>query len=112
MRRAPEPERVQIMPVAVMCGIEALALHGGEQGAGEVDALGAGHDFLAAHEEVVAVGQERVGGAGVGVEGPDGEGEFVEGVEVGVVGGADEGAEAFFLGGAVGGEGGLVDFLE
>ena len=42
----------------------------------------------------------------MGVEGADGEGEFVERVEVGGVLGADEGAEEFFLGGSVGEEGG------
>ena len=57
-----------------------------------MDALGAGHDFLAAHEEVVAVGEERIRGVRVRVEGPDGEGEFVQGVEVCVVFGAHEGA--------------------
>lgn len=100
MRSTALAKGVQIVSVAVMIRVEAFGLHGLDERAGAVDALGAGHDFLAAHEEVVAVGEERVGGGGVGVEGADGEGELVEGVEVGGVFGADEGAEVFFLGGA------------
>ena len=50
-----------------------------------MDTLGAAHDFLAAHEEVVGVCEERVGGVGVRVEGAEGAGVFVYGVEVGVV---------------------------
>lgn len=53
-----------------------------------MDALRAAHDFLAAHEEVVGVGEEGGVGVGVGVEGAEGEGVGVDGVEVGVVGGA------------------------
>lgn len=67
-----------------------------------VDALRAGHDFLAAHEEVVAVGEVRRGGVRVGVEGADAEGVFVDGEEVGGVFFVDEAAEGAFLGGAVG----------
>lgn len=98
MRRAALPEGIQIVPIPVVVRIEAFGSHGGDERAGQVDALGAGQDFLAAHEEVVAVAEERVRGRGVRVEGADGERELVEGVEVGVVFGAHEGAEVFFLG--------------
>lgn len=67
-----------------------------------MDALRAGHDLLAAHEEVVRVGEGGVGRVGVRVERPDGAGEFVDGVEVGGVFRGYEAAEGFFLGGAVG----------
>lgn len=67
-----------------------------------MDALRAGHDFLAAHKEVVGVGEGGVGRVGVRVEGPDGAGKFVDGVEVGGVLSGYEAAEGFFLGGAVG----------
>jgi len=50
-----------------------------------VDALRAGHDLLAAHEEVVGVCEVRVVRVRVCVEGADGAGEFVDGVEVGGV---------------------------
>ena len=98
MRRAAVAERIQIMPVAVVVGVEALGAHGVDEVGGAVDALRAGEDLLPAHEEVVAVGEVRVVRARVGVEGADAEWEFVEREEVAVVAGEDEGAEAFFLG--------------
>ena len=72
-----------------------------------VDALGAGHDFLPAHEEVVGVCEGGIAGGGVRVEGAEGAGELVDGVEVRVVLREDDSAEGFFLGGAVGGGGQL-----
>ena len=68
-----------------------------------VDALGAGHDFLAAHEEVVGVREGWVGGGRMRVEGAEGAWVRVDGVEVCGVLGEDEFAEGFFLGCAVGG---------
>lgn len=50
-----------------------------------VNSLGAGHDLLAAHEQIVGVGIFGVVGIGHRVERPDGEREFVQHVEVGVV---------------------------
>ena len=61
-----------------------------------VDTLGSRQDLLSAHEEVIAVRvagvrvrgvglMSRAVGGGHGVEGSDGEGEFVEDVEVGAV---------------------------
>lgn len=62
-----------------------------------MDALRAGHDFLPAHEEVVAVCEGGVGGGRVRVEGAEGARVGVYGVEVCVVFGVDEGAESAFL---------------
>ena len=50
-----------------------------------VYALGAGHELLPAHEEVVGVCEGGVFGGGVGVEGAEGAGKLVDGVEVGFV---------------------------
>ena len=50
-----------------------------------MDALGAGHDFLPAYEEVVGVAERGIGWVRSGVEGTEGEGKFVEGEEVGIV---------------------------
>ena len=41
--------------------VDVLGAHGELELGGVVDALGAGHDLLAAHEEVVRVGVARVG---------------------------------------------------
>lgn len=67
-----------------------------------VDTLRTGHDLLAAHEEVVGVGEGGVCRVGVRVEGAGGAREFVDGVEVGGVLLGDEVAEGFLLGGAGG----------
>ncbi len=63
-------------------GVDAFGAHLGAEVVVVVETLGAGHDFLAAHEEVVAVGEGRVGGVGVRVEGAEGAGVFVYAVEV------------------------------
>ena len=70
----------------------------------DVDALGARHDLLAAHEEVVRVREGRVAGARVRVEGAEGARVLVDGVEVGAVLVEDDLAQGLFLRGA--GEGG------
>lgn len=101
MRRAPPPERLGVMPEPVIRGIEPLERHARGQVGVVVDALRARHDLLAAHEEVVGVCEERVCGGGVGVEGPEGAGVLVYGVEVCGVLGEDEAAEGAFLGCAV-----------
>jgi hypothetical protein len=62
-----------------------------------VDTLGAGTDFLAAHEEVVGVGELGVVWRGHCVCGTDGERELVEDVEVGAVLLEDKTAEVLFL---------------
>ena len=102
MRTAPPPERIGVVPEPLVLGPEALRAHAGEEGGVVVDALGAGHDFLPAHEEVVGVCEGGVAGGGVRVEGAEGAGELVDGVEVRVVLREDDSAEGFFLGGAGG----------
>lgn len=102
MRRASVLERVGVVPEAVAFRVQGriVAAHVfAELGVG-VDALSAGHDFLATHEEVERVGEEWVSGVGRGVEGAEGAGEFVHGEEIGGVFLEDEVAEGFFLGGA------------
>ena len=106
MRTAPPSERIGVVPEPLVLGLEALRAHAGEEGGVVVDALGAGHDFLPAHEEVVGVCEGGIAGGGVRVEGAEGAGELVDGVEVRVVLREDDSAEGFFLGGAVGGGGG------
>lgn len=98
MRRDPVPERIRVMPEPFARGVHALGAHLGAELGVVVDALRAGHDFLPAHEEVVAVCEGGVAGVGVSVEGAEGARVFVDGVEVCGVFGEDEGAEGFFLG--------------
>lgn len=78
-------ERFGVVLEALAVGIQARFFHSGAKLGVGMDALGAGHDFLPAHEEVVGIAERRVGWVGSGVEGTEGEGEFVEGEEVGVV---------------------------
>ena len=112
VRRAAVAESVDVVAQALVLGVDgrdALA-HALLQEGRVVDALRAGHDLLAAHEEVVAVGGAGVGvlgvvgglsfGAGHGVEGADGQRVLVEDVEVGAVLLEHEGAEALLVGGA------------
>ena len=66
-----------------------------------MDTLGAGDDFLAAHEGVVGVCKGGGGGGEVGVKGARGNGVVGEDVEVGVEFVEDEFSEGFFVGGAV-----------
>lgn len=103
MRATTPLERFYIVLESFIFGIETFSAHGFAELGVEVDALGAGHDFLAAHEEVVGVCEGGVVGAGVGVEGAEGARVFVDGVEVCVVLLEDDFAEGFFLGGAGGG---------
>jgi len=76
MRRAPHPEPINIVHEALGLGIQRR-IHGpharGQHG-GVVDALGAGDNFLPAHEGVVGVGQGGVGRGEVRVEGAGGGG--------------------------------------
>ncbi len=88
------------MPEALVGGVEPLGAHAVAEGGVGVDALGAGHDFLAAHEEVVGVCEGGVVRGGVRVEGAEGAGVLVDGVEVRAVLVEDDFAEGFFLGGA------------
>lgn len=103
MRRAPIPEAIHIVlstrTIRINWGI--VLAHLLRQQVGVVDTLGAGQDFLAAHEHVVGVGEEGVLGRGHGVGGADGEGKLVQDVEVRVVFLQDEFAEFLFLGGAI-----------
>ena len=100
MRAAAPAERLGVVAEPFGVGREALGAHAGAEVGGVVDALGAGHDLLAAHEEVVRVGQGRVVGGGVRVEGAEGARVLVDGVEVRAVLLEDDSAEGFFLGGA------------
>jgi hypothetical protein len=65
-----------------------------------MDALGAGHDLLAADEQVVAVGPPRVLGVGHGVEGARGLGVLVHHVEVSAELLAHQLAQGLLIGGA------------
>ena len=102
VRAAAPLERLGIMPEAAVVGVQALGAHAGAEVGVAVDALGAGHDFLAAHEEVVRVCEGGVVRGRVGVEGAEGAGVQVDGVEVRFVLVEDDFAEGFFLGGAGG----------
>lgn len=89
MRPHPISERIRIVFKPLARSIHTFGAHfGAESGIG-VQALGAGHDFLPAHEEVVAVCEQRVGGVGVRVEGAEVPRVFVDGVEVCGVRGED-----------------------
>lgn len=105
MRRTPIPKSISIMPKPLRQWIErrVVVTHVLAELLVVVDALRPGHDFLAAHEEVVGICEVWVLRIGVRVEGADGAGEFVDGVEVGGVLVGYQAAEGFFLGGAVGG---------
>lgn len=102
MRRTAHPERIDIMPEPLTLRVKrgVHALHPLGELCGVVDPLGAGDDFLAAHEGVVGVGQRRGGGREVRVEGPGGGGVVRQEVEVGVVPFEDEAAEGFLVWGA------------
>lgn len=100
MRSAAPLERLGVMLEAFVLRREALCAHASAEVGVVVDALGAGHDFLAAHEEVVGVCEGRVVGGGVRVEGAEGARVLVDGVEVRVVLFEDYFAEGFFLCGA------------
>ena len=104
MRRAPVLERIGIVPKPFTLRVQrGVAFpHRCAQLGVVVDALGTGHDFLAAHEEVVGVGEGGVGGIGGGVERADGGGEFVDGVEVCGVFLEHYFAKGFLVGGAGG----------
>lgn len=67
-----------------------------------VNPLGTGHDFLASHEKVKRIGDERVIGVRGGIKGTSGPRKFVHGEKVGRILFEDEAAQGFFLGGADG----------
>jgi hypothetical protein len=102
MRRTAILECIGIMPEALRFRVERgiIVAHAGAKFRVGMDALGAGHDFLAAYEKVIGVGETGVGWIGGSVEGPNGAREFVHGEEVGGVFLQDESAEGFFLGSA------------
>lgn len=84
MRRTSVFERVSIVAEALALRIErgVVATHIlAKLGVG-VNALGAGHDFLTAHEEVEGVGEARVFGVGGSVERSNDSWEFVHGEKV------------------------------
>ena len=100
MRAAAPLESVGVVPEALVLGREALEAHALDEVGVHMDTLGAGHDFLAAHEEVVGVCEGGVVGARVRVEGAEGARELVDGVEVRFVLFEDDLAEGLFLCGA------------
>lgn len=100
MRTTTPLESFRIMPEALIERRDTLQPHAVAEVVVVVDTLGAGHDFLPAHEEVVGVCEGRVERGRVGVEGAEGAGEEVDGVEVCVVLFRDDLAECFLLGGA------------
>lgn len=84
MRRTAKFEALDVVLCSESGGVDGRVVYPhllGEEGR-VVDALGAGADFLAAHEHVVGVREGGVGGRGHGVCGADGEGKLVECVEV------------------------------
>lgn len=85
MRGATLAEGIEVILEALLVRLKTLSTHRLLQLLDIVDTLGAGHDLLATHEEIVRVGEALVVGIGLGVEGTDGHGELVEDVEVGVV---------------------------
>lgn len=104
MRRAAILECIGVMPEPLCFRIERgiVVAHTGAKFRVGMNALGAGHDFLPAHEKVVGVGETRVGWIEGSIERSDGAREFVHGEEVGGVFLQDEPAEGFFLGSAGG----------
>lgn len=102
VRAAAPLEGLGVVPEALALGPQAFQPHAFHEVRVAVDALGARHDFLAAHEEVVRVCEGGVVRGGVGVEGAEGAGVLVYGEEVCVVFFEDDFAEGFLLGGAGG----------
>jgi hypothetical protein len=103
MRRTSVLEAVDVVLGTSTLGVDrwvVLAHLRREQGR-VVDTLSTRANFLAAHEHVVRVGKERVGGRRHGVGGTDGEGKLVERVEVRVVLFEDKFAELLLLWGTV-----------
>ena len=99
MRRAPVLEAVNVVLGSGTIGVDrrVVLAHLLGQQLRVVDTLGAGADFLAAHEEVVRVGELGVVGRGHGVGRADRERELVEDVEIGAVLFKDEAAEVLLL---------------
>lgn len=99
MRRTALAESGQVVLEALLVGVDALGTHRRFQLLDVMDTLGARHDLLTAHEEVVRIGEPGVLRAGLGVEGPHGHGELVQHEEVGVVLLADDLAKLLLHGG-------------
>ena len=97
MRAAAPLERLRVVLETLVLGREAFQSHAVAEVSVVVDALGAGHELLPAHEEVVGVCEGGVFGGWVGVEGPEGAGELVDGVEVRFVLFQHDFAECLFL---------------
>lgn len=91
MRRRSQPESIHVALHIV--GVDAHGAHPLLQHGSIVQPLGTRENLLAAHEEVVRVGEQGVVGVGHGVEGSEGEGELVDDVVIGVVLLLDEDAE-------------------
>jgi hypothetical protein len=102
MRRTSELEAVDIVLGSSSLGVDrrVVLAHLRCEQVGVVDTLSTRADFLAAHEHVIRVGEERVGGRGHGVCGTDSERKLIERVEVRVVLLEDEFAEQLLLWGS------------
>jgi len=76
MWRTPHPKRINIMlePFTLRVQGRIHSSHSLAEFYRIVDTLGAGDDFLAAHEGVVGVCEVGVFGVEMGVEGPGGDG--------------------------------------
>lgn len=99
MGRSTEVERINV--TLHTSRLDATLLHPLDQEFRVVDSLRTGQDLFPSHEEIIRVGQGRVGSVGHGVERSDGERELVEDVVVGAVLFLDESTEPSFVFGAV-----------
>lgn len=88
--RAALAESVKVVLKALLVRFKSLSTHRLLQLLDIVDTLSTRHDLLTTHEEVIRVGEARVLGVGLGVEGTHGHGELVQHVEIGVVFLADD----------------------
>jgi hypothetical protein len=98
MGRSTEVERINV--TLHTSRLDSTLLHPLDQEFRIVDSLRTGQDLFTSHEEIIRVGQGRVGSVGHGVERPDGERELVEDVVVGAVLFLDESTEPSFVLGA------------
>lgn len=90
MGRTALAESIQVIFEAFLLGIEALGDHRLLEFLDVIDTLRSRHDLLAAHKEIIRVGEPGVLGAGLGVERPDGHRELVQYVKISVVLVADD----------------------
>jgi hypothetical protein len=99
MWRASEPEAVDVVLGACRLGVNrrVMLAHLRCEQVGVVDTLSTRADFLTAHEHIIRVREEWVGGRRHGISRTDGEGELVKCVKVRVVLLKDQFTEQLFL---------------